>query len=54
VLGGHLNVAACADRSRVFADLINHLAGALDEAGVEVVWQVEADRERLVQAQRRW
>lgn len=42
-LGGRLTTLACADRSGAYDDLIKYLATALDLAGVEVVWQQEAD-----------
>ncbi len=42
-LGGRLALSACYDRSHVFERLVDHMAGQLDEAGVEVAWQQRAD-----------
>ena len=47
ILGGRIALAACTDRSHVFEELISHMAGALDAAGVEVAWQQRADLFKL-------
>ena len=49
-LGGRLTTLACADRSGVYEELVHSLATALDLAGVEAVWQQQADVFRIAAA----
>lgn len=49
-LGGHLNALTCLERSQILTQWINQMTGALDDAGVEVGWQVAGDPQRVQDA----